>query len=102
MNNEKLERVIMLANHILSTHDTIRKTAKVYSLSKSTVHNDLSKRLFKIDKLLYLEVQQILDEHFREKHIRGGEATRKKYILENLNKNHISQQSDELEDNQKE
>lgn len=102
MNNEKLERVTMLANHILFTHDTIRKTAKVYHLSKSTVHNDLSKRLFKIDKLLYLEVQQILDEHFREKHIRGGEATRKKYILENANKNHISQQSDELEDDQKE
>ncbi len=88
MNNEKLDRVTMLANHILSTHDTIRKTAKIFSLSKSTVHNDVSKRLYKIDKVLYLKVQKILDEHFREKHIRGGEATRKKYqdLLENLNK----------------
>lgn len=88
MNNEKLDRITMLANHILSTHDTIRKTAKIFSLSKSTVHNDVSKRLYKIDKVLYLKVQKILDEHFREKHIRGGEATRKKYqdLLENLNK----------------
>ena len=88
MNNEKLDRVTMLANHILSTHDTIRKTAKIFSLSKSTVHNDVSKRLYKIDKVLYLKVQKILDEHFREKHIRGGEATRKKYqdLPKNLNK----------------
>lgn len=81
MNDEKLERVIMLAHHILETRDTIRQTAKIYSISKSTVHNDLSKRLFKIDKLLYLAVQEILEEHFREKHLRGGEATRKKYQI---------------------
>ena len=95
MNDETLERVTMLANHILSTHDTIRKTAKVFSLSKSTVHNDVSKRLYKIDRVLYLKVQKILDEHFREKHIRGGEATRKKYkdLLESLNKKLSSEQS---------
>ena len=80
MGNEKTKRVLMLANHIFSTHDTIRKTAKIFSLSKSTVHNDLSKRLYKLDKVLYLRVQKILDENFREKHIRGGKATRKKYL----------------------
>ncbi len=79
MNKDLMERVFMLANHILSTHDTIRKTAKIYSISKSTVHNDVSKRLYKIDKVLYLKVQKILDNNFAQKHIRGGEATRKKY-----------------------
>ena len=79
MNKDLLERVIMLANHILSTGDTIRKTAKIFSLSKSTVHNDVSKRLYKIDKVLYLKVQQILDSNFAQKHIRGGEATKRKY-----------------------
>ncbi len=79
MNKDLLERVLMLANHILSTGDTIRKTAKIFSLSKSTVHNDVSKRLYKIDKVLYLKVQQILDLNFAQKHIRGGEATKRKY-----------------------
>lgn len=95
MNNEKLERVIMLANHILSTHDTIRQTAKIFSLSKSTVHNDVSKRLYKIDKILFLKVQRILDEHFREKHIRGGEATKLKYRnYTKSNKNNFNYLSD--------
>lgn len=79
MNKDLLERVLMLANHILSTGDTIRKTAKIFSLSKSTVHNDVSKRLYKIDKVFYLKVQQILDLNFAQKHIRGGEATKRKY-----------------------
>lgn len=80
MNKDLLERVLMLANHILSTHDTIRKTAKVYGFSKSTVHNDISKKLFKIDRVLYLKIHQILNTNFAQKHIRGGEATRLKYL----------------------
>ena len=79
MNKDLLERVSMLANHILSTHDTIRKTAKIYGLSKSTVHNDISKKLYKTDRILYLKIHQILDVNFAEKHIRGGEATKQKY-----------------------
>lgn len=82
------ERTLSVANHILKTNDTIRKTAKIFNLSKSTVHNDLSKRLKKVDLKMYDKVQKILDLNFSEKHIRGGLSTKKKYenkILE-LNK----------------
>lgn len=82
------ERTLSVANHIVKTNDTIRKTAKIFNLSKSTVHNDLSKRLKKVDAKMYNEVQKILDLNFSEKHIRGGLSTKKKYenkILE-LNK----------------
>lgn len=82
------ERTLSVANHIVKTNDTIRKTAKIFNLSKSTVHNDLSKRLKKVDVNMYDKVQKILDLNFSEKHIRGGLSTKMKYknkILE-LNK----------------
>lgn len=82
------ERTLSVANHIVKTNDTIRKTAKIFNLSKSTVHNDLSKRLKKVDVKMYNKVRKILDLNFSEKHIRGGLSTKKKYenkILE-LNK----------------
>ena len=74
------KRTLLVAKHIQNSRDTIRKTAKIFNLSKSTVHNDLALRLRKIDKDLYADVKKILEIHFLEKHIRGGEATRKKYI----------------------
>ena len=73
------ERVVKFATHIGETHDTIRKTAKIYGYSKSTVHNDVSIKLKKIDYDLYLKIQKILQENFAEKHIRGGLATKLKY-----------------------
>lgn len=75
------ERTLQVAHHIYETEDTIRKTAQIYNLSKSTVHNDISKRLKKIDTNLYQEVQKILDKNFSEKHIRGGESTKNKYLI---------------------
>lgn len=72
-------RAIMLANYILTTGCTIRDAAKIFALSKSTVHNDVSNKLKKIDFSLYKKVNKILRKNFEEKHIRGGEATRKKY-----------------------
>lgn len=77
--NEINKRVIEEANYILKTGDTIRKTAKVFGISKSTVHKDLHERLLKIDKKLYLNVDKILKYHTDIRHIRGGEATRQKY-----------------------
>lgn len=74
------ERTLQVAGHIFETKDTIRRTAKIFNLSKSTVHNDISKRLKKIDEKLFFEVQKVLDENFSQKHLRGGEATRKKYL----------------------
>ncbi len=79
MKEDLVERVINVANHIYDTHDTIRKTAKIYGYSKSTIHNDVSIKLKMIDRDLYEKTKQILDENFAEKHIRGGEATKKKY-----------------------
>lgn len=73
------KRVLSVANHINSTHDTIRKTAKIYGYSKSTVHNDVSIKLKFIDFGLWQRTKKILEENFAEKHIRGGEATRRKY-----------------------
>lgn len=73
------ERTLEVARYISQTQNTIRKTAKVFGLSKSTVHNDLSKRLRKVDEKMYDEVQKILDQNFAEKHIRGGNSTKLKY-----------------------
>ena len=63
------ERTLQVAKHITETEDTIRKTAQIFGLSKSTVHNDLSKRLKKVDGKMYDDVQKILDKNFSEKHI---------------------------------
>ena len=82
MRNCIKERVLQEANHIGNSHDTIRKTAKIYGLSKSTVHNDISQKLQHIDPQLYIKIKSILEENFAEKHIRGGEATRQKYLQE--------------------
>ena len=78
------ERTLQVADYIYDTKQTIRQTAKVFNLSKSTVHNDLSKRLIKVDAKRYENVKKILDKNFSEKHIRGGESTKLKY--ENLEK----------------
>ena len=75
-----IKRVIEVANHIIDTKDTIRETAKKFSISKSTVHKDVSQRLLTINYSLAMEVRKILDENKAERHIRGGLATKLKYI----------------------
>jgi len=85
MKEDLVERVIAVANHINDTHDTIRKTAKIYGYSKSTIHNDVSIKLKEIDQSLYEQTKKILNENFAQKHLRGGDATKKKYLKkENL------------------
>lgn len=79
MNKDIKARVLNEANHIIKTQDTIRKTAGLFNVSKSTVHTDLSERLKEIDKKLGAEIDDIFKNHDREKHIRGGEVTRQKY-----------------------
>lgn len=79
MRDELIERVILEAQHIYDTHETIRQTAKRFGYSKSTVHNDVSYRLKKVDKKLYEQTRDILKNNFDEKHIRGGQATKEKY-----------------------
>lgn len=72
-------RVLQLANYILENKTTIRATAKHFSMSKSTVHYDLSHRLKLIDYDLYKKVKKLLRENFKDKHIRGGLATKNLY-----------------------
>lgn len=85
MNENIKKRVLEEANHILKTQDTIRNTASIFSVSKSTVHNDLNTRLKKIDENLSNEISKIFKSHEESKHIRGGEATKEKYRRGNNN-----------------
>lgn len=80
MKTDIKERTLVFANYILQTKNTIRQTAFVFGISKSTVHYDVSVRLKKIDFNLYKKVNIILENNFKEKHIRGGISTRKKYL----------------------
>lgn len=72
-------RTYELAVYMVQTGATVRAAAKHFGISKSTVHKDLSQRLPKHNKQLYLQVRQILDLNKAERHIRGGIATREKY-----------------------
>jgi len=77
------DRVMQEAQYIYETHSTIRKTAQIYGVSKGTVHNDISKSLEKLEYDLYLSLKEILQENFKQKHIRGGKATKEKYMSNN-------------------
>lgn len=79
MNSLIVKRVIDEANYILDTKETIREIAKVFNVSKSTVHKDLHERLIDINYKLYEEVDSILKYHIDIRHIRGGQSTKKKY-----------------------
>jgi len=76
------ERTLLVAKHIVQTEDTVRKTAEIYHLSKSTVHNDMSTRLKKLDAGIYEDVQKVMQKNFAEKHIRGGQSTKQKFERE--------------------
>ena len=74
------ERAITLARYIIDSKDTVRGAAKKFCISKSTVHKDVTERLLKINPILAKEVREILDENKAERHIRGGMATKLKYM----------------------
>ena len=73
------ERACELARYVIENNATVRSAASRFSISKSTVHKDLSERLEPVDRELYLRVKTVLDKNKAERHIRGGIATRKKY-----------------------
>lgn len=79
MNSLIIKRVRDEANYMLDTKKTIREIAKIFNVSKSTVHKDLHERLLDIDYKLYEEIDSILKYHIDIRHIRGGESTKKKY-----------------------
>lgn len=77
-------RVIEESKYIIETSDTIRNIALKFHVSKSTVHKDLNERLLLLDKKLYSEVSNILKYHLDIRHIRGGNATKYKYLEKKL------------------
>lgn len=84
--NKIKTRVLLEADLIMKTNKTIREIATIVNVSKSTVHNDLSVKLYKIDKKLYAKVKNILEYHKSIRHINGGNATKLKYqVLKNNN-----------------
>lgn len=73
------KRVLEVSQYILESAATVRHTASVFGVSKSTIHKDVTERLPVINAQLANQVKNILDQNKSERHIRGGEATRKKY-----------------------
>ena len=73
------QRACDLAVYILERRDTVRGAAKHFGISKSTVHKDLTERLPRVNRALYAEIRMLLEQNKAERHIRGGEATRRKY-----------------------
>ena len=74
------ERAIQIANYIIENNATVRQTAKQFGISKSTVHKDVTDRLMQINPALAKEARKVLDVNKSERHIRGGLATREKYL----------------------
>lgn len=82
------ERAAMLGEYIIESKATVRTAAKKFGVSKSTVHKDVSQRLKVLNPALYREVRQVLDLNKSERHIRGGMATKNKYLREKQLKNY--------------
>ncbi|MBE6793648.1 MAG: stage III sporulation protein D [Ruminococcaceae bacterium] len=74
------ERAAKLGEYIVEKRSTVRAAAKIFGISKSTVHKDVSQRLRYIDKALFNKVNLILQQNKQERHLRGGEATKNKYL----------------------
>ena len=76
------ERCITFAHYIIENRATVRATARQFGISKSTVHKDVTEALPHLNRALYDEVKVILEQNKSERHLRGGEATRRKYLAE--------------------
>lgn len=74
------ERAISIANYIIDNNATVRQTAKEFGISKSTVHKDVTDRLMQVNPTLAKQARKVLDVNKQERHIRGGLATREKYL----------------------
>ncbi|NLM43120.1 MAG: sporulation transcriptional regulator SpoIIID [Clostridiales bacterium] len=78
------ERALEIAKYIISSKTTVRDAAKIFGVSKSTVHKDVTERLPKINPVVALQVKEIMDKNKAERHIRGGKATKMKYQSLNM------------------
>lgn len=80
MTEQMEERAREVAVYIIETGATVRAAAKHFKISKSTVHKDIAFRLERLNPALYTAARAVLDKNKRERHIRGGMATREKYL----------------------
>ena len=78
-------RAVALGQYISETGATVRATSKVFDVSKSTVHKDVTERLLRDDPVLYKAVNKVLQKNKEERHLRGGMATRLKYKKGEIN-----------------
>ena len=73
------ERCVLLANYLIENQATVRSAAIRFGISKSTVHKDVTQTLPRVNRALYLHVKEVLEKNKRERHLRGGMATKHKY-----------------------
>ena len=85
MNKKIISRVIEEGKYMLETGKTVREMVDVFGISKSTIHKDLRERLLEVDSELYEKVSSVLQYHMDIRHIRGGEATKRKFLEKNAN-----------------
>lgn len=76
------ERCVLLANYIIENCTTVRAAAARFGISKSTVHKDVTQVLPHVNRALYVHVKEVLEKNKQERHLRGGQATRKKYLVQ--------------------
>ena len=78
------ERAVEIAKYIIDNNATVRQTAKQFGISKSTVRKDVTERLSQVNPTLAREARKVLDVNKSERHIRGGLATREKYLHQHM------------------
>ena len=78
------ERAMSIANYIVDSNATVRQTAREFGVSKSTVHKDVTDRLMQVNPTLAKEARKVLDVNKSERHIRGGLATKEKYLHQHV------------------
>ena len=84
ISNEK-ERCVILASYLIENKATVRAAAEIFGVSKSTVHTDVTDRLKHVNPVLYCKVREVLEINKALRHIRGGLATKEKYLKEKVN-----------------
>ena len=80
----KFDRCVLLGNYIVENNVTVRACAAQFGISKSTVHKDVTVKLRNRDKVLYEQVRNVLEVNKAERHLRGGSATKEKYLSKTM------------------
>ena len=78
------KRALEIGHYIVEKSATVRQTASVFRVSKSTVHKDVTERLAQVNPSLAAETRKVLDINKSERHIRGGMATKEKYLHQHV------------------